>query len=170
MLNYAGRDRRTVNYLKTVYFDDPEWTPCSMGILPAAWMARREALEDIVLAHPKVFSNYRKGSVDFDFPKMGNPLYELGRHTDCWGTVWNNIERGFDSQVDVAPLADWTAFANWKKHLPDPFTDDQFGPRPPWEQFKRDLEREPQRIRDFYEVKATRVEPVGLVYLWPASN
>jgi superfamily II DNA or RNA helicase len=37
-------------------------------------------------------------------------------------------------------------------------------------QFDRDLEREPARIREFYEVKATRIEPVGLVYLWPESN
>lgn len=38
------------------------------------------------------------------------------------------------------------------------------------EQFTRDLEHEPQRIRGFYEVRATRVEPVGLVYLWPETN
>ncbi len=38
------------------------------------------------------------------------------------------------------------------------------------EQFERDLEREPQRIREFYEVRAKRVEPVGLVYLWPETN
>jgi hypothetical protein len=38
------------------------------------------------------------------------------------------------------------------------------------EQFDRDLEREPQRIRAFYEVRAKRVEPVGLVYLWPETN
>ena len=38
------------------------------------------------------------------------------------------------------------------------------------EQFARDLAEEPARIRDFYEVKARRVEPVGLVYLWPESN
>ena len=38
------------------------------------------------------------------------------------------------------------------------------------EQFDRDLEREPQRIREFYEVRARRVEPVGLVYLWPETN
>jgi hypothetical protein len=38
------------------------------------------------------------------------------------------------------------------------------------EQFDRDLAREPQRIREFYEVYATRIEPVGLVYLWPESN
>ena len=37
-------------------------------------------------------------------------------------------------------------------------------------QFDRDLEREPDRIREFYEVKASRIEPVGLVYLWPESN
>ncbi len=38
------------------------------------------------------------------------------------------------------------------------------------EQFERDLEREPQRIRAFYEVRAKRIEPVGLVYLWPETN
>ena len=37
-------------------------------------------------------------------------------------------------------------------------------------QFDEDLEREPDRIRAFYEVRARRVEPVGLVYLWPETN
>jgi superfamily II DNA or RNA helicase len=37
-------------------------------------------------------------------------------------------------------------------------------------QFERELEREPQRIRAFYDVRAQRVEPVGLVYLWPETN
>lgn len=38
------------------------------------------------------------------------------------------------------------------------------------EQFDRDIEREPQRIRKFYEVRAKRIEPVGLIYLWPETN
>jgi len=38
------------------------------------------------------------------------------------------------------------------------------------EQFERDLAHEPRRIREFYEVRARRVEPVGLVYLWPETN
>lgn len=38
------------------------------------------------------------------------------------------------------------------------------------EQFDGDLEREPERIRAFYEVRAQRVEPVGLIYLWPETN
>jgi len=38
------------------------------------------------------------------------------------------------------------------------------------DQFEHDLEHEPARIADFYEVRARRVEPVGLVYLWPETN
>ena len=38
------------------------------------------------------------------------------------------------------------------------------------DQFERDLEREPARVREFYEVRVQRVEPVGLVYLWPETN
>ena len=37
-------------------------------------------------------------------------------------------------------------------------------------QFDRDLETEPDRIREFYEVLARRVEPIGLVYLWPDTG
>ena len=37
-------------------------------------------------------------------------------------------------------------------------------------QFDTDIEREPERIRRFYDIQRTRVEPVGLVYLWPESN
>jgi len=35
---------------------------------------------------------------------------------------------------------------------------------------EEELKREPTRIRDTYVVKATRIEPVGLVYLWPISG
>ena len=38
-------------------------------------------------------------------------------------------------------------------------------------QFERDLTEEPERIRDFYRVRGEpRVEPVGLVYLWPETG
>ena len=36
--------------------------------------------------------------------------------------------------------------------------------------FDRDLDTEPARIRGFYEVLARRVEPIGLVYLWPDTG
>ena len=34
----------------------------------------------------------------------------------------------------------------------------------------RERETEPERIHALYEVKARRVEPIGLVYLWPVTN
>ena len=37
-------------------------------------------------------------------------------------------------------------------------------------QFDQDLKTEPARIREFYEVRARRVEPIGLVYLWPDTG
>ncbi len=35
---------------------------------------------------------------------------------------------------------------------------------------KDEMTREPERIRAAYEVKATRIEPLGIVYLWPRSG
>jgi hypothetical protein len=35
---------------------------------------------------------------------------------------------------------------------------------------EQELGTEPDRIRDIYVVKAHRIEPVGLVYLWPVTN
>ncbi len=37
-------------------------------------------------------------------------------------------------------------------------------------QFERDLASEPDRIARFYEIRSRRLEPVGLVYLWPDTN
>lgn len=37
-------------------------------------------------------------------------------------------------------------------------------------QIDEELDSEPARIRDVYEVRARRVEPVGLIYLWPVSG
>ena len=38
------------------------------------------------------------------------------------------------------------------------------------EAFDRDIEAEPSRVRELYRVTTRRVEPVGLVYLWPDTN
>jgi hypothetical protein len=35
---------------------------------------------------------------------------------------------------------------------------------------QNDLETGPQKISDGYEVRARQLEPIGLVYLWPATN
>lgn len=37
-------------------------------------------------------------------------------------------------------------------------------------QLETEISTEPERIRQTYEVKATRIEPVGIIYLWPVSS
>ena len=94
MISTNGKNRRAINTLKTIYLDTPEWTPCNVGLMPATWMKYREDLEEIVLVHPRLFPDYQRDDVAFDFKELPNPLYELGHFVDCWGTVWENIERG----------------------------------------------------------------------------
>ena len=35
---------------------------------------------------------------------------------------------------------------------------------------QNELETEPEKVRRGYEVQARRLEPIGLVYLWPSTN
>jgi hypothetical protein len=35
---------------------------------------------------------------------------------------------------------------------------------------ENDLKNEPEKVRQGYEVQARRLEPVALIYLWPATN
>ncbi|GAB4304677.1 MAG: DISARM system SNF2-like helicase DrmD [Oscillatoriaceae cyanobacterium] len=37
-------------------------------------------------------------------------------------------------------------------------------------QLNQEIETEPEKIRQSYKIQASRIEPVGLVYLWPVSN
>lgn len=38
------------------------------------------------------------------------------------------------------------------------------------EQLRTEIEEEPKRIRESFEVRAERIEPIGLVYLWPRTG
>jgi uroporphyrinogen decarboxylase len=125
MLTYHGRNRQTINYLKAVAFDFPEWTPCRVSLMPATWIKYRDALEELVLAHPRLFPGYVRGSKDFDL--LENPLYQPGQRKDCWGTVWENTEPGLDSYPIRYPLADWQAWGTYRP--PAPLLEDMFAQR-----------------------------------------
>lgn len=135
MISYAGRDARTVNFLKTVYFDHPQWVPASMWFLPATWMMHRERLEEVLLAHPKLYPGWKKGQYNFD--TNWGVTYEVGQHTDCWGVTWDNVRLGMSSTAVGHPLADWEAFDSGRWKAPDPEKDHWFGPR----NFDADRER-----------------------------
>jgi superfamily II DNA or RNA helicase len=73
---------------------------------------------------------------------------ELARHTQEYA----QLTLGFDADARRQLEAN---MKSWERRLV---------------QFESELEHEPQRLIDFYAVQATRVEPVGLVYLWPDTN
>jgi hypothetical protein len=37
-------------------------------------------------------------------------------------------------------------------------------------EIEREIQDEPARVRASYEIRASRLEPIGLVYLWPRTN
>jgi hypothetical protein len=117
-----------------MYFDHPWWTPTTVNFLPAVWMKYRGDLEDVVLAHPKVFPGYVKGSKDFD--EITDPFHRVGDLTTAWGCGWHNEVLGMVGQAVRHPLADWAAMEQWTP--PDPLRDDLLGPRD-WKKVEQDL-------------------------------
>ncbi len=135
MIDYAGRNRHTANYLKAICFDHPEWTPCSVNFLPATWIRHREGLENLLLAHPKVFPGFRAGCRDYD--EIADARQRLGRHLDRWGCTWQTIQAGLTGQVVGHPLEDWAALDDYRP--PDPLTEGKWGPREDWGKVRADL-------------------------------
>jgi len=156
MPDYKGKNKWAVNYLKTIYFDYPEWTHCAVNLLPAAWIKYRDELADVISRHPKLFPGFVKGNQDYD--RIYNPTYELGIHVDSWGCVWKNIERGMESAVVEHPLADWDAMDGWQ--TPDPAKDGLFGPMD-WEGIARSV----QRQRERGDVVTCNPLPHGFMYM-----
>jgi uroporphyrinogen decarboxylase len=106
------------NLLRAYRFQGPEQIPASCGILPAAWAHYGRELEEVVLRHPALFPNHRKGSIDFEnfpfapFQRADEPF------TDDWGCVWRTALSGITGTVVEHPLADWDAFDSFVP--PDP--------------------------------------------------
>ena len=113
------------NWLRAVEFRRPQWIPCSIGFSPLTWHVHREKLEALVLRHPRIFKDFRPGSVKFDeFPVA----YREGeRFTDNWGCAWHNAIAGLEGQVVGHPLADWDALGTYRP--PDPRTKTERGDR-----------------------------------------
>jgi len=127
------------NYLRALAFRNPEWIPCSVGFSPATWKAYREELEALVLRHPLIFRDYRRGDMDFDHLP---PVYREEYYRDNWGCVWYNIQEGLEGQVVEHPLADWKALDTYVP--PDPLFKSERGDRD-WEKIEKDVEARKQK-------------------------
>jgi uroporphyrinogen decarboxylase len=119
-------------------------------------MRYRADLEAVVLRHPRLFPDFRKGSRNYD--SIETPLQENGERTDCWGVTWRNSRRGLDGVAVGHPLDDWTALPEYRKL--DPLFDGLFGPRD-WEA----VEQSYMRSKDQGDLAVARELPHGLLFL-----
>jgi len=79
----------------------PQYIPVSVGILPAAWIRHRDALDAIVRRHPILFDPPRN---DRNYDQLWSPTYAAGDHVDVWGCVWSNVHQGREAIVTGHPL------------------------------------------------------------------
>ncbi|MBT3376209.1 MAG: hypothetical protein HN742_28915 [Lentisphaerae bacterium] len=88
--------------MKAMLWQYPERIPVRVGILPAAWLKYRDALEEIVVRYPAIFGERQRGETDYDNVARGT--YVSGAHVDVWGCVWSNIKEGMEAIVTGHPV------------------------------------------------------------------
>ncbi len=89
------------NRLKAIKWGCPERIPISIGILPAAWMRYREALDAILARYPIAAAGHREQNRDYDCVEG---TYVAGKHVDAWGCVWCNLHTGMEAIVTEHPV------------------------------------------------------------------
>ena len=86
--------------IKSLRFEHPGQIPVGVGILPAAWMKYREALDELVASHPALFGGQGR---DRDYDEVWG-TYVAGDHVDAWGCVWSNVHTGMEAIVTGHPV------------------------------------------------------------------
>lgn len=86
--------------IRSLRFEHPARIPVSVGILPAAWIRHRAALDALVRQHPGLFGTV-EGARDYD--QVGG-TYVAGSHVDAWGCVWSNVHHGMEAIVTGHPV------------------------------------------------------------------
>jgi len=129
------------NYLRNVLMVGPEWIPCHFYISDASWDQLRKELEEVLIRHPKLFPNFKKGQREHENRDFGPAHRANELYIDAWGCTWKTAIDGLEGQVIKSPLTDWNKLKTYKP--PDPLVQDDRGPAN-WEkrakQIKKDKE------------------------------
>ena len=102
-MNSKERVRRAVT------FTNPDRIPIDIWVLPAAMQRYGQELQRLLDACPKDFAGD-----GFVSPWPEEQLYEPGKVTDPWGSVWMNTIPGMMGQVQYFPLNDWSNLKHYK--------------------------------------------------------
>ncbi|MCI5650299.1 MAG: hypothetical protein MR332_12915 [Fusicatenibacter sp.] len=130
----TGNDAKK-NYLKSVFFETPDYIPVSFCISPACYEAYPpEELFKLMECHPFLFP-------DFKAPDHFEPVYELNMRKDVpyrddFGCIWKTMMNGIIGTVQEHPLEDWSAYETYV--FPDPEKSNGLGPVN-WEAFEEQV-------------------------------
>lgn len=128
------------NYLRNARRLGPAWIPSQIIISGASWKEHGRDMEEVVLRHPNLFRDFRRGEIDFDYLDRSFAEKQGAEFTDSWGCVWQRDIDGLEGIVVGHPLADWDRLPGYQ--APDPLV--QFDREPAnW----REIEQEVQRKR-----------------------
>jgi hypothetical protein len=107
------------NLLRAVRFEKPDYVPMVFHINAASWQHYPQAaLQELMAAHPLLFPNFTP-TRDKIIPDFSPVQRKDQPYTDPWGCMWRTLEDGITGTVTEHPLADWSAFENYKAPDPD---------------------------------------------------
>jgi hypothetical protein len=106
------------NWLRCIEFRGPEWIPVTVAISAGTWKRYGRALTDVVAPHPRLVT------APGGLPDVEPEVYDAARAEeivrDPFGCGWINLHPGLEGIVVEHPLADWSAWPDYK--LPDPLS------------------------------------------------
>lgn len=131
------------NYLRTVYFDRPDYIQMAVGISAACWNHYpQEFLCEQMEKHPKLFPGFVRPQLPFT-PDFANVARKDKPYKDFFGCTWKTTEDGITGTVVEHPLADWKDFSAYK--APDPNICDGLNPMD-WDGYKHHVQSNPDQF------------------------
>jgi hypothetical protein len=152
-------EETTIEQLERAFRDTRR--PPATAIARVRLLARRDA-QDL---EPELRrrAEERRAEVARDLMRRGDgEARDLARLLEAQRDRIAQAEKGFDPKQPPLPGMD---DAEWRQQERD---------HRHWRtrlvEIEREIEEEPARVRASYEIRASRLEPIGLVYLWPRTN
>jgi uroporphyrinogen decarboxylase len=133
-----NKNKDVQNFLKVINYESPEWLPVQISLPYVTWQKNGEDLEKLVLEHPILFPEFKKG----DYKNINLPLgYREGSYVDNYGTTWNNVETGLDGfpNEELAPLQNWNDWDTYE--FPDPLKHYRYRDEIDWDKRKAQLDK-----------------------------
>lgn len=124
-MSIKSNDKRK-NILKAIRFERPDFIPMTFHINDACWQYYpQDDLSELIESHKFLFPDYIRPEGRYT-PNFAAVARKDAPFTDDWGCVWETTIDGITGTVTRHPLADWSAFENYK--APDPNTCMGIGP------------------------------------------